>query len=80
MPLTVIKKEIRDKELKVVCLPEEGVLLQEDEEGQAPVLTDAQALELAGIALVLEEHFQAPQDIEWCLAGMAASLSCKAGL
>ena len=78
-PLTVIKKEIRDKELKVVCLPEEGVLVQEDEQGQAPVLTEAQALELAAIALALEEHFQAPQDIEWCLAGMAAFISCKAG-
>ena len=69
MPLTVIKKEIRDKELKVVCLPEEGVLVQEDEQGKEPVLTEAQALELAAIALALEEHFQAPQDIEWCLAG-----------
>jgi len=68
-PLTVIKKEIRDKQLKVICLPEEGVVLQDDEQGQAPVLTEAQALELAAIALALEEHFQAPQDIEWCMAG-----------
>jgi pyruvate,water dikinase len=63
----VIKKEIRDKELKAVCLPEEGVVLQEDKEGRKPVLTDNQALELARIALSLEEHFHTPQDIEWCL-------------
>ncbi len=66
-PLIVTRKEIRDKEFKVVCLPGEGVLLQEDEEGRKPVLTDVQALELARLALILEEHFQAPQDIEWCL-------------
>ncbi len=67
-PLAVIRQEVRDKELKIVCLPEEGVLVQEDEEAKIPVLTEAQALELARVALVLEEHFQAPQDIEWCLA------------
>jgi pyruvate,water dikinase len=67
-PLTLIRQEIRNKEHKFVCLPGEGVLMQEDEHGQAPVLTEAQALELAGIALTLEDHFQAPQDIEWCLS------------
>ena len=66
-PMTVLRKEIRDKELKAVCLPQEGVRLQEDEQGQAPTLTNPQALALARIAVVLEEHFQAPQDIEWCL-------------
>ncbi|MCX5892726.1 MAG: PEP-utilizing enzyme, partial [Deltaproteobacteria bacterium] len=66
-PLAVIRKEIGDKEFKVVCLPGEGVLLQEDEQGKEPVLTDVQVLELTRLALILEEHFHAPQDIEWCL-------------
>lgn len=66
-PLTVIRREIQDKQLKFVCLPHEGVLQAEDEHGGEPVLTEAQALELARIALALEEHFQAPQDVEWCL-------------
>jgi pyruvate,water dikinase len=66
-PLTVIRREIQDKQVKFVCLPNEGVLQQEDERGAEPVLNEAQALELARLALVLEEHFQAPQDIEWCL-------------
>ncbi|MGO9622525.1 MAG: PEP/pyruvate-binding domain-containing protein [Desulfobaccales bacterium] len=67
-PLTIIDKQIRKKQLKIVCLPEEGLVKQEDERGEEPTLTEAQALELAEIALVLEDHFQAPQDIEWCIA------------
>jgi pyruvate,water dikinase len=67
-PPVIIRKEIRKKELKAVCLPEEGVLLESDEEGGTPALTDEQALALARIALILEEHFQSPQDVEWCIA------------
>jgi pyruvate,water dikinase len=66
-PLSIIRKEIRDKKQKAVCLPEEGIVLEADGQGQAPALTDAQVLELARTALLLEEHFQAPQDVEWCL-------------
>ncbi len=63
----IIKKEIREKELKAVCLPKEGVLLESDEKSGSPALTDEQALDLAKIALDLEDHFQCPQDIEWCI-------------
>ncbi len=67
-PLTIVDKEISDKHEKFVCLPEEGVCREEiDAEGKEPALTDEQALALAGIALDLEEHFKAPQDIEWCI-------------
>ncbi len=66
-PPEIIQREIREKELKAVCLPEEGVLLESDEQGARPALTDEEALTLARIALNLEEHFQAPQDIEWCI-------------
>lgn len=66
-PAVVLRQEIQDKQFKAVCLPEEGVVLQEDCQGRTPALTEAQALELARIALLLEEHFQAPQDVEWCL-------------
>jgi pyruvate,water dikinase len=67
-PPAIIQKEIREKELKAVCLPEEGVLLESDEEGGTPALSDEQALALARIALILEEHFGSPQDVEWCIA------------
>jgi pyruvate,water dikinase len=67
-PLTIVDKEISDKQEKFVCLPEEGVCREEiDTEGKQPALNDEQALTLARIALNLEEHFQAPQDIEWCI-------------
>lgn len=68
-PLSIIRKEIRDKKQKVVCLPEEGIVLEPNAQGQEPSLSDAQVLELARIALLLEEHFQSPQDIEWCVDG-----------
>ncbi|HSO72626.1 MAG TPA: PEP/pyruvate-binding domain-containing protein, partial [Thermodesulfobacteriota bacterium] len=67
-PLTIVDKEISDKQQKFVCLPEEGICREEiDTEGKKPALSDSQALELARISLRLEEHFQGPQDIEWCL-------------
>ncbi len=66
-PPEIIKREIREKELKAVCLPGEGVLLESDEAGGSPALSDGQALTLARLALELEEHFQSPQDIEWCI-------------
>ena len=66
-PLGILKKRISDKKHQVVCLPEEGCVLQPNPQAKEPSLTDDQVLELARIALLLEEHFQAPQDIEWCL-------------
>jgi rifampicin phosphotransferase len=36
---------------------------------EPPVLTDAQAVELARLGRQIEAHFGSPQDIEWCLAG-----------
>ncbi len=36
---------------------------------RAPVLDDAQAAELAALGAAIEEHFGAPQDVEWARAG-----------
>jgi pyruvate, water dikinase len=68
-PLTITRREINQKELKAVCLPTEGIVLEPDPEGGLPTLSDAQVLELARIALLLEERFQSPQDIEWSIDG-----------
>jgi len=66
-PPAVIRKDIQDKKQKAVCLPREGTMMAEDDQGREPALTDEQAVALARLALTLEEHFQAPQDVEWCL-------------
>jgi pyruvate,water dikinase len=66
-PPAIVRREIRDKKQKAVCLPEEGVVLVPDPAAAQPALSDEQALELARVALALEEHFALPQDIEWCL-------------
>lgn len=41
---------------------------------RTPVLTDAQAVELADLGRRIEAHFGVPQDIEWVLAGGAFSI------
>lgn len=33
----------------------------------APCLSEEQISQLAGLGLMLEEHFKTPQDVEWCL-------------
>jgi pyruvate,water dikinase len=68
-PPAILRREIRDKGQKAVCLAEEGVRLTGDAQGTEAALTDEQALRLARIALQLESHFQGPQDIEWCIDG-----------
>jgi pyruvate,water dikinase len=66
-PLTITKRKIHEKELKAVCLSGEGIILTPDPEGELPALSESQVMDLAKIALLLEEHFQAPQDIEWSI-------------
>ncbi len=67
-PLSIIKKEIADKEHKFICLPEEGVCREvTNEYSNQAAISDEQALDLARYALRLEEHFQGPQDIEWSI-------------
>jgi pyruvate,water dikinase len=73
-PLSIIKKAISDKKHQAVCLPQEGVVMQPNPQGKEPSLSDDQVLELARIALLLEGHFQSPQDIEWCIDGQGRIL------
>jgi pyruvate, water dikinase len=41
----------------------------DDEEATRRVLTDDEAVALAGIGLRIEEHYGEPQDVEWAIAG-----------
>ena len=36
---------------------------------ETPLLSDNVALELGRMGMLLEEHFESPQDVEWCLDG-----------
>jgi pyruvate,water dikinase len=80
-PLTVLRKEIAKKEQKYVCYSDEGVCRMDllDASGSSPSLTDPQALELARLAVRIEDHYGAPQDIEWAVLkdGSIVLLQCR---
>jgi len=66
---TVVDRRITQKTHAFVVSPGEGITRQEvvgDSAGQ-PALSDGKVLEIARIALRLEEHFGEPQDVEWAL-------------
>ena len=67
-PLTIVKKEISDKEHKFICLPEEGVCREvTNEDSSQAAISDAQALELARYRPASGRAFPGPQDIEWSI-------------
>ncbi|MGE4291838.1 MAG: PEP/pyruvate-binding domain-containing protein [Desulfovibrio sp.] len=65
----LIRREIAAKSRKSVCDPEEGTLLVDipETEQRLPAVSDEMAVALAGIGLLLEQVFGAPQDVEWAL-------------
>ncbi|HUV49984.1 MAG TPA: PEP/pyruvate-binding domain-containing protein [Anaerolineae bacterium] len=66
-PKIILKSEISDKKQQLVSGALEGICLANITEEQAnkPAITDEQAALLGELALRLEKHFGAPQDIEW---------------
>jgi pyruvate,water dikinase len=68
-PPQVLRKEVRPKDKKFVCYPEEGVCRLDltGEQANAPSLRDDQAAKLAGDCIKLEQYYGSPQDIEWVL-------------
>ncbi len=80
-PMAVIQKRIEVKEQLFVCYPEEGVCRMDlaGERGRSPSLTEGQAVELARIALRLEEFYGHPQDVEWAISpeGEIYVLQCR---
>ncbi|MEN6440460.1 MAG: PEP/pyruvate-binding domain-containing protein [Syntrophobacter sp.] len=68
-PHQVVERHISEKSQKFVCYPDEGVCRLEitGEVSSTASLSDAAALELAEIALRIEDHYNGPQDIEWAL-------------
>lgn len=81
-PLAVIHRDIKDKDRKFVCYPLEGVCridLTADGSRRQPSLSDEQALVLAEMAVRMETHYGAPQDIEWAVGheGEVYILQCR---
>lgn len=66
----LFKKQIARKEIAIYAQSEGGTAKVEiqGERQTAPALSDDQAVRLARMGRSIEEHFGAPQDIEWCLA------------
>jgi len=80
-PPELLAAEVREKERKYLCYPEEGVCRLEltGPERLQPALGSGQAVALARIALALERHYGAPQDIEWATddSGDIVILQCR---
>ena len=80
-PLSIRRREIALKEQKFICYPEEGVCRLDltGEQGKASSLTDEQALEIARLAVLLEEYYGTPQDMEWAIdeKGAVVLLQCR---
>ncbi len=80
-PRTILRKEIKTKEIQFLCYPDEGVRRVEldPERAKSPSISDEQALELASIAVRLDEYYGGAQDIEWALdsQGRICILQCR---
>ena len=75
------ERHVADKGEKYVCAPGEGVCSAEilADERDLPSLTDGQAVEVAEMAMRIEEYFGLPQDMEWALdeSGRLFLLQCR---
>ncbi|MDC0685446.1 phosphoenolpyruvate synthase [Sorangium atrum] len=72
----LLEARVGHKAFKLVRAPDGGeqrVDLPEDE-GARRVLDDDEVIELARLALQVEKHYDAPQDIEWAVEGGATYL------
>ncbi|MBF0507402.1 MAG: pyruvate, water dikinase [Deltaproteobacteria bacterium] len=80
-PMTIIRREIKDKDVKFVCYPQEGLCRVEltGDVGRASSVDPDQALALAELAILIEDHYGCPQDIEWAVTsdGEIKLLQCR---
>ena len=80
-PMRVVREDIREKERRFVCYPDEGVCRMEvtGSDRQRPSIPHATAFELARAAVALENHYGTPQDIEWAVdpQGRLAFVQCR---
>ncbi|MBW2320850.1 MAG: PEP/pyruvate-binding domain-containing protein, partial [Deltaproteobacteria bacterium] len=81
VPMEIIREDIKTKKRKFICFPEEGVCRMEltGKNGDLAAIDKNQALDLAELAVKIEEYYAAPQDIEWAIAqdGTVYILQCR---
>ncbi len=77
----VVREDIRKKERKFACYPEEGVCRMDltGETQDLPAISHETARELAEISVKLETHYGSPQDVEWGIdsGGLIYVLQCR---
>ncbi len=68
-PFQLIKKEIHAKDQEALTFSNKNLqtVKRTDKEKNLPAITDLQAQFLAKQAVILENHFKTPQDIEWTI-------------
>ncbi|RZB38459.1 MAG: pyruvate, water dikinase [Desulfobacteraceae bacterium Eth-SRB2] len=80
-PMEIIREDIKTKKRKFICFPEEGVCRMEltGKTGNLAAIDKNQALDLAKLAVKIEEYYAGPQDIEWAIAqdGAVYILQCR---
>jgi pyruvate,water dikinase len=80
-PMIMRQKQVAVKDQKFVCYPDEGICRMDTtgEESRKPSLTDEKALELARLAVTVEDYYRTPQDMEWAIAedGSVVLLQCR---
>lgn len=67
--LSIVQKEVRIKDVQVVCYESDGCIRTETarELVDQPSLSDHKIRELADAAIQIEDYYEAPQDIEWAI-------------
>ena len=79
-PPVLLERRIADKPEQYLCSPDEGVCRMDvvEEDRTRPSLTDEQAAHLGEMALVLEDKYGQPLDLEWAVErGRLVILQCR---
>ena len=80
-PMSLVYKDIKTKNKKFTCFPEEGICRIEltGDQQSLPSLNPEQACALAELAVKIEKYYGHPQDIEWAIAnsGFYYMLQCR---
>lgn len=79
--LTIVKRQINNKKIQYICSRECGIEKVEvpPQEQLTPSINDTTAMDLAKIALDIEQYYKFAQDIEWALSksGQLYILQCR---